>query len=218
MNKSIFITYYYEYDYDRSYPHYRVISVCQTFAQSLEEAEQKMLQQLEDKASWLLLHHVRTCEYDMNELNFIANPEHEYLYDAKGQRIDERRISMTYNEESELEAYWGRDEQDIRFHEGDIVEVFDEDKMYLGIVITPPPTKAEARSINGDSPFMDFSDDSYRVFTMADTENYARPDCLYLFQPQLPVPDAMAQQLRQALERHLKECNIDNIIGGPLEL
>jgi hypothetical protein len=122
----------------------------------------------------------------------------------------------------------GRRPEDIRFKEGDIVEVFGEFRMWntvnLGIVAGTPPTLQEAQE--WDKPYDeealaaecrwhgDYSDDKYTILTGDNVYNFREGDdaeyCYeswsngtYIFPARLPVPETLRKSLTMALHDFL---------------
>lgn len=103
-------------------------------------------------------------------------------------------------------VYWGRPEERMRFHHGDLVEAFCHDRVVLGIVASVPFTpkeveasmergkkhlmkdgcsKAEAEGIFKDQTRLDDSDDSYSLYTAE--VGHIQVDSEFIFPTRLKV-------------------------------
>jgi hypothetical protein len=128
----------------------------------------------------------------------------------------------------------GRTPDKIRFHKGEIVEVFFTpfgNEVELGIVVSEPPSVEWAQQLRErrklrKSPFceMDSSDDCYTVLSGDcwrgkentryslydfkpgdDSDFHFHPECVYLFPPRFPVSDKLRETLQAALRDYCNE-------------
>jgi len=117
-------------------------------------------------------------------------------YTPDGQLFSE---SLTSNEGGM--EFTGREPADIRFHQGDIVEVLHGGYAELGIVQSPPPDKAywAAKKQEYADWFMDDTDDCYLVFFLGEGDTHWHPQCYDVFSPSKPVSPALERKLRDKL-------------------
>ena len=91
-------------------------------------------------------------------------------------------------------------EDDLRFRKGDLCEVLDGDRVYLGFVVEVPPSVEEAARIN-ESPFhLDATDDSYIVLTDQHYVSHDHVDSLRIFKPMHKVSAQTEKRLRDAYD------------------
>ena len=205
--KSIFEIKIYECEYRHRYPRYKLNCYLFGFAESLKEAE-KMINEHLHGPLYLYdnddrLHHIRVQEYAIGHIGCNHDTFSEYIYDAEGKRIDQRLLSAVYNEETGLETFWGRDEADVRFKVGDIVEVFDGESVELAFVVAVPPNKERAKRINEGHPILDYSDDSYITMTTPDyLKSHDHVDALALFTPKFKIPAPTLNRLRRCYQEY----------------
>lgn len=175
------------------YPRYETDTRQIGVATSLESAEDIIRSYI---ASGLIhditdVHHftIREVESDMvfcaGEYNSIR------IYDRNGDLVE--RTMAKYRHDI-LDRFTGRNPEDIRFHEGDIVEVFDgRDRISLAFVTAVPPSEQKAATCT-----MDASDDCYTVLNQ---EDYAYDDhvlSIGIFKPQYPIHPKLEEKLRNA--------------------
>jgi len=125
-------------------------------------------------------------------------------YTPDGKLLDE---SLTSNEDGV--EFTGRAPEDIRFHQGDIVEVLFGGYAQLAIVQSPPPDKAywEAKKAQYADFFMDDSDECYLVFLLGEGDTHEHPQCWRVFPPSKPVSKSLEKRLRDKLAELLKWYN-----------
>lgn len=112
----------------------------------------------------------------------------------------------------ELGWYKGRKTKDIRFKEGDIVEIIGFDCSELAIVSAPPPSedvykrlkKRAKEEYPNISYFMDESDDCYLVYTLGEGDTHEHVLCFNVFRPTRTVPTKIATRLKEKLKEMKK--------------
>ena len=132
-------------------------------------------------------------------------PNKCYSYTADGELNDCAALD-------EFGWYRGRKVKDVRFKEGDIVEIMGFDYSVLAIVSAPPPSeevyqrlKKRAQELYPNIPFsMDESDDCYFVYTLGEGDTHEHVLCFNVFCPTRPVPAKIATQLKEKLEEMKK--------------
>ena len=132
-------------------------------------------------------------------------PNRCYSYTADGELNDCAVLD-------ELGWYRGRRVKNIRFKEGDIVEIIGFDYSELAIVSALPPSKEvykqlakRAKELHPkQSFFMDESDDCYLVYTLGEGDTHEHVLCYNVFRPTRPVPAKIAAKLKQKLEEMKK--------------
>jgi len=117
-------------------------------------------------------------------------------YTSDGKPLDE---SLTSNEDGV--EFTGRNPEDIRFHQGDIVEVLHRGYAELAIVQSPPPDKAywEEKKKQNEDWFMDDTDETYLVFYLGKGDTHAHPQGWQIFSPSKPVSKTLVKKLRDKL-------------------
>ena len=130
-------------------------------------------------------------------------PNKCYSYTADGELNDCAALD-------EFGWYRGRKVKDIRFKEGDIVEILGFDYSELAIVSAPPPSKEvykqlAKRAKEQHPKLMDESDDCYLVYTLGEGDTHEHVLCYNVFRPTRPVPAKIAAQLKAKLEE-MKTC------------
>ena len=127
-------------------------------------------------------------------------------YDANGEAND-HSLANVYGD------FYGRPLEDIRFQEGDIVEVVGYDEVELAIVEMLPPTperfeelKQRWREKNYDRPFkMDERDDCYLVYNaLGEGDTRQHVECYKVFPHGKKVPESIMQKLKQKMEEMKK--------------
>ena len=207
------------------YPMYKVNTYSRAYAMTLEDAERLMLQDIlyrkkhKETDDWM---RDVFCYYIPEKpLGFMLS-KGEYLsqrvYDAEGRCIDKSLCSTgfgTYSpnicnqpeyDRHNDETFYGRSEEQIRFHKGDIVEVLRGHEVRLAVVVGTPPTTewiSKKRKEIQDSigaevmPFeFDCSDDSYTVIDGPGYEYHDHVSAIQVFAPHYPVPTDIQQKFR----------------------
>lgn len=146
------------------------------------------------------------------------------VYNHYSEIIEDKRPNRCYSNTADGELndcaaldefgwYRGRRVKDIRFKEGDIVEILGYDYSELAIVSAPPPSKEVYKQLAKrakeqhpkQSFFMDESDDCYLVYTLGEGDTHEHVLCYNVFRPTRPVPAKIAAQLKAKLEE-MKTC------------
>jgi len=117
-------------------------------------------------------------------------------YTPDGTLLDE---SLTSNEDGV--EFTGREPGDIRFHQGDIVEVLHRGYAELAIVQGTPPVKAHWAAMKQEYAdwFMDDTDDCYLVFSLSEGATHRHSQCYDVFPPSKPVSKVLEARLRDKL-------------------
>ena len=173
---------------------------------------------------------VREIPFDWEIVSdYYSQRTRTYLED--GSFFGETKVSnLGYKDSNgDLEPFKGRDEEECRFREGDLVEVLHPDKVTLEVVLSLPPSTTRVKQIRHNlfreagalypdlkdeqlQPDMgwtlDYSDDSY--VTLDGDEgymvNHSHPTTIQLF----PVRRKVSDRLRDKLLRGLEEVQNDN--------
>ncbi len=139
------------------------------------------------------LHSLRIIEAPVGKYAPDWQSLSEYVYDRDGVLLDSR--TTPYNG-----VFPGRREDDLRFRKGDLCEVLDGDRVYLGFVVEVPPSVEEAARINANPFHLDATDDSYIVLTDQHYINHDHVDSLRIFKPMHKVSAQTEKRLREAYE------------------
>lgn len=207
------------------YPMYKVSTYSRAYAMTLEDAERLMHQDIlyrkkqKETDDWM---RDVFCYYISEKPLGIMLSKGEYLsqrmYDAKESLIDKSLCSTgfgTYNpnicNQSEYdrhddETFYGRSEEQIRFHKGDIVEVLMGHKVKLAVVVGTPPTtewiskkRKEIQDRMGTEamPFeFDISDDSYTVINGPGYDYHDHVSTMQVFAPHYPIPHDIQEKYK----------------------
>ena len=189
--------------YDRSfgkvhYPDYPVKNLKVGSALELKGAERVVREVAQDPTGQFNLHSLRVLEIPLGKYAPEWSPRSEYLYSREGKLLDRRTIP------AEVGLFEGRTEEDLRFKKGDLCEVLDGERIYLGFVVEVPPTVEDASQHNARSSFpMDSTDDCYGVQTDAHYYSLTYVDSLKIFKPQYKISPRTESRLRNAYQDHL---------------
>lgn len=199
------------------YPMYKVNTYSCAYATTLEDAERMMHQDVlyrkkqKEKDDWM---RDVFCYYISEKPIDIMLSKSEYLsqrmYDAEGSLMDKSLCCTgfgTYNSnicnQSEYdrhddETFYGRSEEDIRFHKGDIVEVLMGHRVKLAVVVGTPPSiewiskkrkEIQDRMESEVMPFeFDISDDSYTLMDGPGYDYHDHVSAMLVFAPHYPIP------------------------------
>lgn len=146
---------------------------------------------------------------------FVHNKESSFYRNERPQKCFSYTADGELNDCAALDEfgwYRGRKVKDIRFKEGDNVEILGYDYSELAIVSAPPPSKEVykqlAKRAKEQHPklsfFMDESDDCYLVYTLGEGDTHEHVLCYNVFRPTRPVPAKIAAKLKQKLEEMKK--------------
>ena len=119
--------------------------------------------------------------------------ESEYIYDSRGTRLDSRTIP--YDGDQPFE---GRSAAELRFRAGDLCEVLDGDRVYLGFVVETPPSREWAQQSNAGMFHLEAGDDSYVVLTSGDYRDHDHVDSMRIFPPRFTIAPRTRARLRRA--------------------
>lgn len=186
------------------YPSYRVRTWKAGSAFTLESAErivrEFIRQNDEDERIFRCsehLHSIRIVETPVGVYAPAWKTQSEYVYDARGALIDKRTIPSTGA------TFTGRSADQVRFRKGDLCEVLDGDRVYLGFVVDVPPSVEDAAKVNAGPFHMDATDDSYIVLPDSRYANHDHVDSLAIFTPMHKVSSRTRERLAKAYEAFL---------------
>lgn len=126
--------------------------------------------------------------------------ESEYIYDDRGIRLDGRTIP--YDGDQPFE---GRSGSDLRFKAGDLCEVLDGDRIYLGFVVETPPSREWAQRSNAGAFHLEAGDDSYVVLTSSDYRDHDHVDSMRIFPPRFTIAPRTLARLRKAYNDYVTQ-------------
>ena len=142
------------------------------------------------------LHSIRIVEMPVG----VYAPEwmslSEYVYDTKGCLIDKRTIPYDA-------IFTGRRRDQVRFSKGDLCEVLDGDRVYLGFVAEVPPSEEVAARVNAGPFHLDATDDSYIVLTDSHYISHDHVDSLRIFKPAHKISARIQRRLQKAYEDYV---------------
>jgi hypothetical protein len=184
------------------YPRYKVEWEKFASASTLELAEKIMADHIRKSRESVpesirdsSLHHYSIRQVPLDDLSYMRCLS-ERIYDGDGNLVDERTISTR---DVDNEIFKGRTPEQIRFKEGDIVEVMGNGEIQLGFVVGLPASVEEASKINDNALFsLDASDDSYTVLFDSSYYSHSHVDALCIFKPQFRVHPNIERRLRKA--------------------
>lgn len=230
----------YSNDYaSKHYPKYKTVSNIAAIALSMKEALELMQKDIVCRNEEEEYYHEVFCytivEKPLNAMSYEGEKLAEWIYDAKGKLIDQTfcASAFTYytsydyynpNETLPDEIFRGRSEEQIRFHRGDIVEVFSGDEVSLAIVVGTPLTTEFVWKKNQDEtnkrgldeiPY-DETDDSYTVIDGPGYEYHEHIPSTCLFAPHYHVPARLERRFKGYLEKaeyyeKVHDCSFKNI-------
>ena len=215
------------------YPKYKVNTYCpQAFTTTLEEAERLMHQDVlyRKKMKEEDDYPMDTFCYYISEIPMgLMHYEREYLsqrvYDGEGKLIEQSYCCSGFSlyypgicdeqdyERHADETFHGRPEETIRFHKGDIVEVYCGDEVKLATVVGGPLTtdwvwekyQAHKEKAGVDHFPYDETDDSYTVIDGPGYEYHDHVPSLYVFTPHYHVPLYLQRRFKGYLEKAEKK-------------
>lgn len=217
-------------DIDTEQSNYPAFSVnkygSHAYAESLESAELLVHQFAEGIEN---LYCIYVTEYPMCErLCFGGNYVSQRVYGPDGTLIEQHLFCDFFTDERDkFRHYRGRLPEQIRFKEGDIVEVLQGDEVTLQVIVGVPPTvewcyryalrgldtkynpgKTDAEREQWafeDGYMLDITDDSYTVIDGPDYDYHSHPDALCIFAPRFPIPANVEQALKGYYEAVAKQ-------------
>lgn len=210
------------------YPKYKVSTYSLAYAKTLEDAERLMFQDIlyrkrqKETDDWM---RDVFCYYISEKPLGIMLSNGEYLsqrmYDAEGSLIDKSLCCTgfgTYNpsicnqpeyDRHNDETFYGRSEEQIRFHKGDIVEVLRGHEVRLAVVVGTPPTtewiskkRKEIQDRMGSKvmPFdFDSFDDSYTAIDGPGYDYHEHVSTMQVFAPHYSIPHDIQEKYKSFL-------------------
>lgn len=187
--------------YDRNwrkphYPSYDVKTLKVGSAFSLDSAERIVSETVGiDKADCLgsSLHSLRIIELPVGKYALDWQSLSEYVYDRDGRLLDCRTTQYDG-------MFPGRRSDQLRFREGDLCEVLDGERVYLGFVVEVPPSVEEASRINANPFHLDGTDDCYIVLPDPHYISHDHVDSLRIFTPMHKISAQTEKRLRDAYD------------------
>lgn len=177
------------------YPNYKVSTWKLAITSTLEKAEYLMREYLE-KTDPELIHSIKINEIPLDRHCPGDACLSSYLYDYEGNRIDERTFSTIMEDNG---IYPGRTPEQIRFKNGDIVEVMNGEEIELGFVVGVPPDPEWAERFNNYVGIhMDDTDDSYTILFGSNFAYHEHADSLFVFKPRYKVHPLVQKRLEKA--------------------
>ncbi len=215
------------------YPKYKVYPHASALAPTLKEAEalmrkdigyrQKMKEE-DDYPMDTFCYYISECPMG------LMHYEREYLsqrmYDGEGKLIDQTYCSSGFSlyypticdepeyEKHPDEIFHGRPEEKIRFHRGDIVEVYCGDEVKLATVLGSPLTtkwvwdsipRFQKRGMGIDDMPFDETDDTYTVIDGPGYEYHEHVSAMQVFAPHYHVPLYLQRRFKGYLEKAEKK-------------
>ena len=187
--KTIFKLIQIEYcDEKPRYPSFEVCRVTVGYFSILEKAEEAMKKNVASKGI-ITLHHLFGFlieEYSLDKSVYFY-PESIRSYLPDGSLWDVCLLSQVANKEGDLEPFFGRPADKMRFRTGDLVEVLHHDTVTLEIVAGLPFTPEElqkklevGRKTSPDYSFrLDYSDDSYYTLNQDGVHSHPASVCMF---------------------------------------
>ena len=149
---------------EASYPEFDLFHKEEILFRTLEEAERKIAELAAENSE------DRYCFF-VFEVPVGVHCYHSWFqrarsYTREGKLFAESAVSEIVDKNENLEPFWGRDEDELQFRPGDLVEVFRGDSVSLEIVCSLPLDRAtvKQRFLLNTRKFglgLDSSDDSY---------------------------------------------------------
>jgi hypothetical protein len=156
-------------------------------------------------------------EFQLDETEYYNQPETRRSYLTNGNLNDicltcergncvyDYHWDKIFQKKHSIGDFLGRTPEQIRFKKGDLVEVMDDNRVFLGIIISPPLSREvmqEGEKKREDTSFHNYSEDCYCVLEY-DRENktFTRtfPLSVYVFPPRLSISDELRESLQSVL-------------------
>lgn len=190
---SIFEITIYKCQADGYLPGCGISPIGKAFAENLGQAEDLIQQVVKTDCSNNLIekiHHIRVKEYEIGSTVFLDETISERIYDENGILLDRTLVSKIPDTNGDFEIFWGRDDRQLRFSPGTIVEVLSNGYIELGVILDYSISKERACELNREGRVtLDYTDDTYMVRKSSDTEMmWHHVDPVLLFNPGFPVP------------------------------
>lgn len=214
MSKYIFeleiLTYSWDMDFENPYPAFNISRsgrfLCRTFEEANIQIKKLAAVNGQEKIYRFVLRKLPLAErfYSGDFLKL-------HVYDANGTMLDQSLCSDCASA-GRLNEFRGRPENLVRFHEGEIVECFDRDKVRLAVVTGLPLTPSQCLEIaerhNNRHPeypkewILDWSDDSYTVIHGPDyAATHEHIFAPFVSKPTFEVPEELRKYLEEAWEK-----------------
>ena len=215
------------------YPKYQVNTDASALAPTLEEAEalmrkdigyRKKMKEEDDYPMDTFCYYISECP--MGLMHYERECLSQRMYDGEGKLIDQTYCSSGFSlyypgicdeqeyEKHSDEIFHGRPEEKIRFHRGDIVEVYCGDKVKLAIVVGSPLTtkwvwesipRLKERGIGMDDMPYDETDDTYTVIDGPGYEYHEHISAMQVFAPHYHIPLHLQRRFKGYLEKAEKK-------------
>ena len=217
------------------YPKYKVKPYASSYAiaPTLEEAEalmrkdigyRKKMKEEDDYPMDTFCYYI--SEIPMGLMHYERECLSQKMYDGEGNLIDKTYCSSGFSiyypgicdspeyERHPDEIFHGRSEDKIRFHRGDIVEVYCGDEVKLAIVVGTPLTtqfvweripSLKKRGIGIDDMPYDETDDTYTVIDGPGYEYHDHISSMHVFAPHYHVPLYLQRRFKGYLEKAEKK-------------
>ena len=141
---------------EASYPEFDVYHQEEFLFHTLEEAEAKIAELVAENSEDRYCFFIR--EVPVGVQCYHSKSQRARTYTRDGKLFAESAASKVVDKNGNDEPFYGRDEDELQFRLGDLVEVFRGDTVTLEIVCSLPPDRdAVKRRIIG----LDYSDDCY---------------------------------------------------------
>ena len=148
---------------EASYPEFDVYHQEEFLFHTLEEAEAKIAELVAENSEDRYCFFIREVPVGVDCYYSLSQRTRSYTRDGK--LFAESAASGIADKNDDYEPFYGRDEDELQFRLGDLVEVFCGDSVSLEIVCSLPPDRdAVKRILANTQKFgirLDYSDDSY---------------------------------------------------------
>lgn len=168
---------------------------------SLEEAKQALPLNGGFYTKEVLFFVVTEINLDQGDIDWI-NFDSVRIYNPEGKLVD-------YIDCDDEKTYQGRPSERIKFHIGDIVEVFDyfENKLRLGIVAKLPYTEEEVAKFHRDHDGIKLTMDNDKYGICFLDNGFKLVTAVFVMTPFKKVTKALRQKLRAKLELYQRSKN-----------
>lgn len=197
MEKSVFetwLTYVQPAKRSRRYPHYKVDDWKIGTASSLVGAEKMISEYLAKPDRRTIIHSFIIREVPIDRSCPVPSCLASFIYDQDGIRTDERAFSTIIGDNG---VFTGRTPEQIRFKDGDIVEIRRGKDIELGFIAGVPMGVEEAKQFSSSGLILDDTDDQYTIMFNSDYASHTHVSALSVFRPRFNIPQAMEMRLRK---------------------